>query len=227
LVPFGGQNRPVERQPKHKPQTPSKNKSLIRKRVYSEAKETSILNTPVGTSGKKKFFQGQLVAWVDIVVIAIKKCGPKTKLDKLYEWAAQNIYCEGYNGEKVLLRESGLPNWEASIRQNRRKALEKIKQESAKEPSVVATKITMHEEPTSAMVNDEMTEFDVDDMITDDMITDSDTQPSLGKDFIEGILEEIRSTASKFEPEATKVRMNASHSPQNYPPVAIFHQKEQ
>jgi len=85
----------------------------------------------------------------------------------------------------------------------------------------------MHEEPTSAMVNDEMTEFDVDDMITDDMITDSDTQPSLGKDFIEGILEEIRSTARKFEPEATKVRMNASHSPQNYPPVAIFHQKEQ
>jgi len=217
LVPFGGQNRPVERQPKHKPQTPSKNKSLIRKRVYSEAKETSILNTPVGTSGRKKFFEGQLVAWVDIVVIAIKKCGPKTKLDKLYEWAAQNIYCEGHNGEEVLLRESGLPNWEASIRQNRRKALEKIKQESAKEPSVVATNITMDEDPTSAMVNDEMTEFDV-----DDMLTDSDTHSSLGKNFIEKILDDIRSTASKYEPEATKVRMNASHSSQNYPPGTDF-----
>jgi len=213
LIPFGGQNRPAERQPKHKPQTSPKNKSLIRKRVYSEAKETSIMNTPVGTSGRKKFFEGQLVAWVDIVVIAIQKCGPKTKLDKLYEWAAQNIYCEGHNGEQVLLRESGLPNWEASIRQNRRKALEKIKQEADKETSVVATKITLVEDPTSAMVNDEISEFDV-----DDMLTDSDTQPSLGKNFINEILEDIRSMASKFEPDATKVRINTSHSPQIYPP---------
>jgi len=94
---------------------------------YYEPKRQSAFNTRLGTSGKKKFFKKDdediEVSWVDIVELAHKKCGSKSNLQTLYQWAEQNVYTI-INGRKCSIRE--LNNWEASIRQNRRRAIKNL-----------------------------------------------------------------------------------------------------
>jgi len=59
------------------------------------------------------------LSWVDIVELAHDNCGSNTKLQTLYDWASKNVYTFK-EGRKCSIKE--LNNWEASIRQNRRKA---------------------------------------------------------------------------------------------------------
>jgi hypothetical protein len=89
---------------------------------FYEPKRKSAFNSKLGTSGKKKYYQDadgdKEVSWVDIVELAHKHCGPQTKLQTLYNWAEKNVYT--FIGDQKC-SVSALNNWEASIRQNRRK----------------------------------------------------------------------------------------------------------
>jgi hypothetical protein len=87
-----------------------------------EPKRKSAYNSKLGTSGRKKYYKAVdvdiEVSWVDIVELAHKKCGSQTKLQELYKWAEENVYII-IDHQKYSV--SHLSNWEASIRQNRRK----------------------------------------------------------------------------------------------------------
>jgi len=103
---------------------------------YSEPKRKSVFNTRLGTSGKKKFIRAENggvipveVSWVDIVELAHENLpnGSNSSLKEIYKWAAKNVYTN-MNGRNCSIK--NLNNWEASIRQNRRKAKNYVKQPS-------------------------------------------------------------------------------------------------
>jgi len=104
-----------------------------------EPKRKSAFNTRLGTTGKRKFVKNVHgedveVSWVDIVELAHSKCGPNSKLRTIYQWTEENVYAV-INNQKCSIR--NIKNWEASIRQNRRKTTNFVPTQKCYQPEEI------------------------------------------------------------------------------------------
>ena len=101
------------------------------------------------------------VSWVDIVDLAQKCCGKDCNLSNLYRWAEENIYCISNTGQRVSIG-SHISNWQASIRQNRRKAKSSQTNMEDKLPIAMPTADSLNDE-ISAELDQIGSELDFDD----------------------------------------------------------------
>ena len=184
-----------------------------------EPKRKSSLKSALGTSGKKKYFNGGEVAWVDIVELALNNCGSTANLSALYKWARENIYTI-IGGRKCSISE--LNNWQASIRQNRRRArnYESLAEAPVKTMTILKPQIAkqFEEKPKPNLMDANELNAEIDNYYAESQSSESqfcdspvfneNGQTDISAEFmISQMIDELRNTAANFE--QTKVPMQA------------------